>query len=47
MLRILGRVAVLLVQVRGENTVLPAVTTLLLPHSTMDRGNEFSVVSTA
>ena len=46
MLWIQGLTAVLLVQGRGEIAVMPAVTAVLLHHSAMDTGTDFSVVST-
>ena len=36
----------LLVQVRGEMAVLPAVTAVLLPHSARDTWTDCNVVST-
>jgi len=41
-----GLIAVLLVQVRGEMAIIPAVTAVLLHQCAMDRGTECSVVST-
>ena len=46
MLWIQGLSVVLLVQDRGEIAVTFAVTAVLLHHSAMDTGAEFSVVST-
>ena len=46
MLWIQGLTAVLLVKGRWEMAVMPAVTEVLLHHSTMDTGTETNVVST-
>ena len=46
MLWIHGLTALLLVQGRGEMSVLPAVTAALLRHSAMDTWNDYNVFST-